>query len=118
MRFDTMQMPINPIDAHTPRSFQKQVLPALIERDIGVLAMKTNAGGALAQNTVCTVEESLRFVLALPVSLVVSGMESPELVRRNAATVREPPLDPAQREALLAQVAGRAGEPLEWYKSA
>ena len=116
LRFDVMQLPLNPLDAHTAKSFQKQVLPALVERDIGVLAMKTNAGGALAKEGVCSVEECLRYVLALPVSLIVSGMETPEQVRRNAATLREPPLDEAERKALLARIGGRAGEPLEWYK--
>lgn len=116
LRFDAVQLPINPIDAFG-KSFQKQVLPALVERDLGVLAMKTNAGGALAKNAVCTVEECLRYVLGLPVSLVVSGMETPEQVRQNAATVRQPPFDEAQREALLAKIAARAGEDLEWYKS-
>lgn len=117
MRFDVMQLPINPIDAHTARSFQKQVLPALVERDLGVLAMKTNAGGALSKQAVCTVEECLRYALGLPVALVVSGMETPEQVRKNAATVRQPPLDEAQREGLLARIAGRAGDDLEWYKA-
>ena len=117
MRFDVMQLPINPLDALTPKSFQKAVLPALVERDIGVLAMKTNAGGALSAQAVCTVEECLRYVLGLPVSLIVSGMETPAHVRQNAAAVREPALDEGQRKALLERVADRAGEALEWYKA-
>lgn len=116
-RFDVMQLPINPVDAHTARSFQKQVLPALVERDIGVLAMKTNAGGALAREGVCTVAECLRYALGLPVAMIVSGMETPEQVRQNAATVRQAPLDESQRAALLGRIASRAGEALEWYKS-
>ena len=117
LRFDTVQLPINPLDAHTQRSFQKQVLPGLVERDLGILAMKTNAGGALGKNAVCSVEECLRYVLALPVSLIISGMETSVQVRQNAATVRQGPLDEGQREALLARVAPRSGENLEWYKS-
>ena len=116
-RFDVMQLPLNPVDAHTARSFQKQVLPALVERDIGVLAMKTNAGGALAREGVCTVEECLRYVLGLSVALIVSGMETPEQVRQNAATIRQAPLGEAERAALLERVAGRAGDALEWYKA-
>ncbi|RMG45426.1 MAG: aldo/keto reductase [Acidobacteria bacterium] len=116
-RFDVMQMPLNPIDYHQ-KSFQRRVLPELVRRGIGVLAMKTNAGGALASRGVCTVEESLRYVLALPVSVVISGMETPEQVRRNAAIVRESaPMSESERRALLERIAPRAGLELEWYKS-
>jgi predicted aldo/keto reductase-like oxidoreductase len=38
--FDTVQMPLNIMDAHF-RSFQHQVLPKLIEANIGVLGMKS-----------------------------------------------------------------------------
>ena len=37
--FDTVQMPINVMDAHF-RSFEKEVLPQLVKRNIGVLGMK------------------------------------------------------------------------------
>ena len=39
-RFDTVQMPLNVMDAHF-RSFEKQVLPVLLKNDIGVLGMKS-----------------------------------------------------------------------------
>ena len=38
--FDTVQMPINIMDANF-RSFQREVLPAALKEQIGVLAMKT-----------------------------------------------------------------------------
>ena len=39
----TVQMPLNVMDVHY-RSFQKQVLPVLLQRNIGVLAMKSLGG--------------------------------------------------------------------------
>jgi len=39
-RFDTVQMPLNVMDAHF-RSFEKQVLPVLVKNNIGVLGMKS-----------------------------------------------------------------------------
>ena len=47
--FDTVQMPLNVMDAHY-RSFEKMVLPELVKHDIGVLAMKTLANGAILES--------------------------------------------------------------------
>src|SRR5690349_20074360 len=44
--FDAVQMPLNVMDAHF-RSFEKWVLPELVNDDIGVLAMKTLANGTI-----------------------------------------------------------------------
>ncbi len=50
--FDTVQMPINVMDAHF-RSFEKQVLPVALKQGIGVLAMKTFGDNFILQsNTV------------------------------------------------------------------
>ncbi|MHC4846138.1 MAG: aldo/keto reductase [Planctomycetota bacterium] len=117
-RFDTMQFPLNPIDHHQ-RSFAKALLPELAKRDIGVIAMKTSASGALMKEGVCSAEECLRYVLSLPIHVAVVGMERPALVEINARTVREAgPLDAAESEALLARIAPRADLSLEWYKRA
>src|SRR5262249_53671900 len=54
--FDTVQMPLGVFDAHY-RSFGRRVLPELVRRGIGVLAMKTMAAGiALRTGTVTAVE--------------------------------------------------------------
>jgi aryl-alcohol dehydrogenase-like predicted oxidoreductase len=118
LRFDVMQMPVNPIDAHQ-LSFQREVLPLLVERDIGVLAMKTSASGALLQRGLCSVEECLRYVLGLPVSLAIVGMETPAHVVQNAGIARaSAPLDEPARAALLARLQPRKDLSLEWYKKA
>jgi len=116
LRFDAMQMPLNPIDHHQ-RSFERQVLPELVKRDIGVIAMKTSGDGRLLRNRVCTASECHRYAWSLPVAVAVVGMERPALVRENARYAREfsAPTDAEQR-ALLARVAPRASLRLEPYK--
>lgn len=116
IRFDAMQMPLNPIDHHQ-RSFELQVLPELVKRDIGVIAMKTSADGRLLRGRVCTAAECHRYVWSLPVTLAVVGMEHPALVRENARRAREfsAPSE-KERSALLDRVAPRASLRLEPYK--
>jgi aryl-alcohol dehydrogenase-like predicted oxidoreductase len=116
IRFDTMQMPLNPIDHHQ-RSFERQVLPELVKRDIGVIAMKTSADGRLLRSRVCTAAECHRYAWSLPVSIAVVGMETPALVRENARRAREfSALGDAERRTLLDRVAPRAELRLEPYK--
>jgi predicted aldo/keto reductase-like oxidoreductase len=80
--WDAVQMPLNPMDA-TYRSFERLVLPELVRRGIGVIAMKSMCGGALAQSRLIKPEDALRYCFSLPVSTVVSGMESVALLRKN-----------------------------------
>jgi aryl-alcohol dehydrogenase-like predicted oxidoreductase len=115
MRFDAMQMPINPIDHHQ-RSFQQRVLPELVRRNIGVIAMKTSADGALPREAVCSHAECHRYAWGLPVSVAVVGMEHPELIRENARVARSAPMSPSERETLLARVAPSVALDLEYYK--
>lgn len=73
--FDTVQMPLNVMDAHY-RSFEKKVLPVLLQKDIGVLAMKSlGAGKILKANTVSPVE-CLHYAMNLPTSVVITGIDS------------------------------------------
>ena len=116
VRYDAVQLPLNPIDYHQ-RSFQRQVLPELTRRRIGVIAMKTSADGRLPRARLCTTEECLRFVWSLPIAVAVVGMERPQLVRVNAKTAKTPPMTEAERRALLDRLASRADLNLEWYKT-
>ena len=116
IRFDAMQMPLNPIDYHQ-RSFERQVLPELVKRDIGVIAMKTSGDGRLLRNRVCDPAECHRYAWSLPVSVAVVGMERPTLVRENARYAREfSALTDAERRTLLQRVAPRVSLRLEPYK--
>ena len=85
----TVQMPLNVMDVPY-RSFQKQVLPVLLQRNIGVLAMKSLGGnGNIVSKAGMPVEDALRYVLSLPISTLVSGIDSEKVLDQNLKIVRE-----------------------------
>src|SRR5215470_16584932 len=57
-RFDTVQMPLNVMDAHY-RSFGKVVLPELVRQRIGVLGMKPMANGIILKSRTVTAVQCL-----------------------------------------------------------
>jgi aryl-alcohol dehydrogenase-like predicted oxidoreductase len=116
LRFDAMQFPLNPIDAHQS-SFQRALLPELAKRDIAVIAMKTTADAALLREKVCTNEECRRYAWSLPIATAVVGMESPEQIRQNARLARASAvMTETERQALLTRIEPLASLSLEWYK--
>ena len=115
-KFETFQFPINPIDFHQ-KSFQRELLPEVVKRGIGVLAMKTSAAGALLREKACTIPECLRYVLSLPVSIAIVGMETVDQVRQNAGIVRRfQAMSAEETETLLDRIESRKSLDLEWYK--
>src|SRR5581483_6483119 len=83
--FDTVQMPLNPLDARF-RSFQQRVLPEASRRGIAVLGMKSLGGsGEMVVHGVLTPEEGLRYAMSLPVATTISGMDSLEVLEQNLA---------------------------------
>ena len=99
--FDTVQMPLNPLDPHF-RSFEKNILPILIERNIGVIAMKTMAAGDLIKVEAATAGEALRYVWSLPVGTIVSGMAEMRHLHENIRLAKQfVPMTAAERETLL-----------------
>jgi predicted aldo/keto reductase-like oxidoreductase len=99
--WDAVQMPINPLDAHF-RSFEKEVLPVLLERNIAPIAMKTVAGGHLKRANVDPAA-AIRYAWCQPVATVVSGMENMELLRANIELARSfTPMSDEEMQNLLA----------------
>jgi aryl-alcohol dehydrogenase-like predicted oxidoreductase len=78
-KFDTVQMPLNVMDAHY-RSFEKLVLPELVKQNIGVLGMKSMANGILLRSNTVTPIECLHYALNLPTSVVITGIDSTEIL--------------------------------------
>src|SRR5262249_28162787 len=74
-RFDTVQMPINVMDWHY-RSFEREVLPVLLQKDIGVLGMKSLGDRGILEAGVVSPRECLRYALSTPVSVVITGIDS------------------------------------------
>ena len=113
--WDAVMMVINVLDAHW-HSFQNQVLPKVVEKNMGVLAFKTlSKGRALVRAH--TVSEGLRYVWSLPVSVLISGMDRIDLLEENLELARTfQPMPTAEKRALLARVKPFAGSNIEWYK--
>jgi aryl-alcohol dehydrogenase-like predicted oxidoreductase len=108
IRFDTVQMPLNVMDAHY-RSFEKLVLPELVKQRIGVLGMKPIANGIILQSRTVSATECLRYALNLPTSVVITGIDSMEILDQAIEVARTfEPLMPAEVQALLEKTARAA----------
>ena len=82
--FDSVQMPLSVFDAHE-NGFQKLVLPEARKQGIAPLAMKTLAGNAKPiKDGLVTSDDALRYALSLPVTAVVSGIDTMEWLQQNA----------------------------------
>lgn len=107
LEMDTCQMPLNVCDPSF-ESFQHRVLPVLLERQYGVIAMKTMAGGSMmgrridttppeiatedipdvVAETGLTLAELHQYVYALPVSSLVSGCLTIEHLEHNVGVLQ------------------------------
>lgn len=107
----SVQMPLNVLDASF-RSFQHEVLPVLTKRGIAPIAMKSLGGnGNIVTGGGVPVEEALRYVLSLPVSTVVSGIDSEKVLEQNLKIVREfEPLSSDRKKAVETKFAQTAGD--------
>ena len=109
--FDTVQMPLNALDA-TFRSFQEQVMPEARKRGIAVLGMKSLGGsGEMVANGAVTAEEGLRYAMSLPVATTISGMDSLGVLEQNLKVARGfQPFTPDQLTAIRERVRTLAGD--------
>jgi aryl-alcohol dehydrogenase-like predicted oxidoreductase len=104
-RFDTVQMPLNVMDAHF-RSFAHQVLPVLVRQGIGVLGMKSMGSGDILKSHTVTPTECLHYALNLPTSVVINGIDSME--RLDQAFDAASTFKPLSQEAVAALLAKTA----------
>jgi predicted aldo/keto reductase-like oxidoreductase len=116
--FDTVQMPLNVMDAHY-ESFEKKVLPRLVKAEIGVLGMKSMGDHEILKSGTATATECLHYAMSLPTSVVITGCDSLPILEQALAAARSfRPLDKQARAALLAKTAPVAGEgKFELYKT-
>ena len=77
--WDSVQMPLNILDPHY-HSFQKQVMPVCDQRDIAVLGMKSLGAqdARISSETKVSPQVCRRYVLSLPVSSLVVGIQNKE----------------------------------------
>jgi len=119
--WDTSQMPINVLDAHY-RSFQKDVVPVCLEKNVGVIGMKGLGGGApqgIASRAGLTAAEAYRYALSQPVASQVVGVVRLDHLKEDAALARGfTPMPEAEQAALRERVREVAGDGrFELFKS-
>ena len=129
--FEACQMPVNVLDPSF-ESFVLQVLPTLVERDIGLLAMKTLANGRFFRPVASSeagdpasivpgrisMGQALSFVWSLPVSVLITGPDTPEQLQENIEIARSfTGLTDDDRQALVDLVSDLAGRQVEYYKA-
>jgi hypothetical protein len=82
------------------------VVPELTKRNIGVLGMKSMANGILLQSNTVTPIECLHYALNLPTSVVITGIESMQILDQAFDAVQTfQPMTDEQVEMLLAKTA-------------
>jgi predicted aldo/keto reductase-like oxidoreductase len=129
---DTCQMPINCFDPNY-KSFINNVLPTLVERDLGILAMKTlSNGGFFGGRThfvkgnnpkvvpnVASVREAIHFVWSLPVSTLITGADDVPMLQEKIDLAKSfKKMDEKSRMELVDRVgnADLEGAKVEFYK--
>jgi len=120
--FDAVQMPLNVMDAHF-RSFTNEVLPVLTREGIAPLGMKcfgdhTVLDYILANNTMKPIE-ALHYCLNLPISVQITGIDSPKILDQALEAARTfKPLSQSEVASLLERVRPAALEgKYELYKT-
>ncbi|MGD1921130.1 MAG: aldo/keto reductase [Pleurocapsa sp.] len=126
--FDTCQMPVNVADP-SYLSFVQQVMPKLVEKNVGIIAMKSLANGGffggsahgqhgnnpkIVPNRV-SIPEAVNFVWSMPISVLVTGFDNPEQMQEKIDIANSfVSLDEAQRQNLINKVADLAGRGVEF----
>ena len=103
--FDTVQMPLNIMDAHF-QSFERNVIPVAQKTDTAVIAMKTFGDHHILDARVVAPLQMLHYSMNLPVATVVTGIDSiATLDQAVTAAVSFRPLSEAQVVSILARSA-------------
>ncbi|NND33725.1 MAG: aldo/keto reductase [Saprospiraceae bacterium] len=136
IEFDTCQMPLNVCDPSF-ESFQHHVLPVLLEKKYGVIAMKTMAGGSMMGERIDTTPREIktedipnvinetelsygdlhRYVYSLPISSLCSGCRFVHHLEENVQVLKDmKKLSSADFQKMEAYAAPYAGMIVENYK--
>ncbi len=108
-RFDTVQMPVNVLDAHY-RSFEKEVIPVAQLDGTAVLGMKSMAAGLILESGAASPVECLRYAMSVPgIAVTITGCDSEGVLEQALwlATTFKPMTD-EERQKLLARTAPHA----------
>ena len=129
--FDACQLPVNIADI-SYESFIEGVIPTLVERNIGVIGMKSLANGGffggsrhgkhgtkprVVPNRV-SIQEAIRFVWSFPVSTLVTGPDNAEQLKEKIDLAKRfSGMKQEERDSLIEKVADMAGTTVEFYKA-
>jgi uncharacterized protein len=106
--FDTVQMPINIMDAHF-RSFAQLVVPEAMNQKTAILGMKCFGSGVLMKSNVIsssalTPIDCLHYSLNVPVAVQITGINSKMLLDQAFAAVKSfKPMNETEFATLLAK---------------
>ena len=115
--WDTVQLPVNLLDrAHL--SFSEGIVPILRQRGIGVIGMKSLAGGRIVERTDVSARQAISYALSEPIDTLVTGIDSLDVLRQNLEIARSwVPMADDERTQLLRRTADVAATgSLEYYK--
>src|ERR1700678_1117754 len=108
--FDTVQMPINVMDAHF-RSFTSEVIPVALQQGTAVLAMKTFGDHFILDSKTIEPVEALHYSLTQPVSVVITGIDSMPVLEQALTAVKTfKPMTQQQVTALLGRTRDAAAD--------
>ena len=116
--FDTVQMPLNVMDAHFD-SFTRKVVPVATSLNMGILGMKPMANGIILESKTVGPVECLHYAMNLPITTVITGCDSMEVLEQALDAARGfRPLSQEQVAAILGKTAdvAQAGR-FEPYKT-
>ena len=134
--FETIQMPINPVDAGNKDSFIAEVIQTAHSRKFGILAMKTLAAGRFFPETIISEEkvwesedpviparlalnDVLNFAWSLPISVLITGAENRTLIEEKISMAKNfVKLSESQRIDLISKVEDISVKgDVEYYKN-
>lgn len=136
IELDTVQMPLNVCDPSF-ESFEKHVLPVLLEKKYGIIAMKTMAGGSMMGGRIDTTPKNIetkdipdvvsltklthanlhQYVYSLPVSSLCSGCLHIHELEHNVEVLRNmKKLSEKDKQTLIEYAKPYAGLIVENYK--
>ncbi len=116
--FDTVQMPLNVMDAHF-ESFEKRILPIALKEGMGILGMKSMGDAIILRSGIVTPMECLHYAMNLPTSVVITGCDSMTILEQALSAARTfRPMSAEETQGLLAKTAQVAANGrFELYKT-
>ena len=103
--FDTVQMPLNVMDAHFD-SFEQGVLPIALAHGTAVMGMKAFGDPFILDSKAVSPIEMLQYPMSLPIALQITGIDRMEILHQALEAVRSfRPFTPEQRASILDRTA-------------